>query len=559
MANDQDRDSIKSKAMVSVHSRSSADSERTPLLRKESNTPAAEPRWGNSVVLRVLFTSCLMSLSFGVTQVPLIYVFGVMTCDEYYKTHPDPGPVPGRCRITDVEASTARAVALLGAGTTFFGVANLFWTGWCIKRFGIKSALLTSCLWPAVRLAVQNVGVQLGAGIGIIIIQCSQAITIFGGPAGYLLALNSYATEIVKPEQRTATLGRLQGVAFFGNSLGYLAGGLLSDLISTIAPFRATLVLFCISTTYVFLFLPQLPNDITPEQLKKTASLGAFFEPLKMFVPQRWALKDGRVQREYGMLLLGAGAFFALLATGYIPVLLQMFATDVLDFGTTENGYLISVNSLVRGLFLTFAFPAIIHGGRNWMDNRDGNRAEKLTRRSSIMSEPPLNLEDYEPGPIEGDADHEPLHPPAPNEKEESFQFDLIYTRYSILVDGILTALATFATQGWQLYIVAIILPLAAGTGSAAKGTILQMCSPSQRADALSAISLVEMMARLATTGLFGYVFSASAAIGRPSLTFLANGGLAVGAFVVLMVTRFPPEGAGRVVEEGEGEGEGEG
>ena len=480
-----------------------------------------------------------------------------MTCDEYYKTHPDPGPVHGRCRITDIEASTARAVALLGAGTTLFGVANLFWTGWCIKRFGIKSALLTSCLWPAVRLAVQNVGVQVGAGAGIIIIQCSQAITIFGGPAGYLLALNSYATEIVKPEQRTATLGRLQGVAFFGNSLGYLAGGLLSDLISTIAPFRATLVLFCISTLYVFLFLPKLPNNITPEQLKKTASLGAFFEPLKMFVPQKWALKDGRVKREFGILLLGAGAFFALLATGYIPVLLQMFATDVLNFGTTENGYLISVNSLVRGLFLTFAFPAIIHSGRKWMDNRHGDRTEKLRRRSSIMSETPLNPEEYEPGPIEGEADEEPLEPPKlDSDKEESFQFDLIYTRYSILVDGILTALATFATQGWQLYVVAVVLPLAAGTGSAAKGTILQMCSPSQRADALSAISLVEMMARLATTGLFGYVFSAFAAIGKPSLTFLANGGLAVFAFVVLMLTRFPPEGARRVVEEEVLEGE---
>ena len=209
------------------------------------------------------------------------------------------------------------------------------------------------------------------------------------------LSFNSYATEIVKPEQRTATLGRLQGVAFFGNSLGYLAGGLLSDLISTIAPFRVTLVLFCISTTYVFLFLPRLPHNITPEQLKKTASLGAFFEPLKMFVPQKWTLKDGRTQREYGILLLGAGAFLALLATGYIPVLLQMFATDVIDFGTTENGYLISVNSLVRGLFLTFAFPAIIHAGRKWVDKRQGNRKGKLTRRASIMSEPPLNPEEY--------------------------------------------------------------------------------------------------------------------------------------------------------------------
>ena len=70
------------------------------------------------------------------------------------------------------------------------------------------------------------------------------------------------------------------------------------------------------------------------------------------------------MQREYGILLLGAGAFIALLATGYIPTLLQLYATDVLDFGTTENGWLISINSLIRGVYLTFAFPWIITNGR---------------------------------------------------------------------------------------------------------------------------------------------------------------------------------------------------
>ncbi|KAF2166355.1 hypothetical protein M409DRAFT_55197 [Zasmidium cellare ATCC 36951] len=558
MAHDQDRDSIKSPSTSreSIKSRQS-ETETTPLLRKESDQREADSvgkskSWSGAV-LRVLFTSFLVSLSFGVTQVPLIYVIGLMTCEEYYKTHPDPGDVLGRCRNPTIEAGTAQSVALLGAGTTLFGVVNLFFTGWSIKRFGIKSALMTSVLWPAVRLAVQNVGVQTGGGLGIIIIQLSQAITIFGGPAGYLLALNSFATEIVKPAERTATLGRLQGVAFFGTSLGYLTGGLLSDIFGTIAPFRVTLGLFVISTLYVWLFLPWLPNNITPEQLKKTASLSAFFEPLKMFVPRKWVLQDGRVKREHGILLLGAGAFLALLATGYIPVLLQMYATDVLDFGTTENGWLIALNSLVRGLFLTFAFPAIITNGRKWLDRRRRlPQSDKLTREHSTSTIPdiPTDPNTIEPGPIEAETDLEPTEPPQPSPgEEESFQFDLLYARYSILIDGILTALATFATQGWQLYIVAFVLPLAAGTGSAAKGTILQMCSQRERADALSAISLVEMVARLTATAVFGLVFSAFAEEGRPNLTFLANGALAVVAFLTLLVTRFPPRGARRVEE----------
>lgn len=486
------------------------------------------------------------TLSIVLTISSLIYVFGTMTCNEYYKTHPDPGlSDPLRCHNTIIQASTARAVALLGAGTTLFGVINLFYTGWTIKRFGVKSALLSSVFWPAVRLAVQNVGVHLGGGMGIWIIQASQAITIVGGPAGYLLALNSFAAEVVEHAARTAAMGRLQGCAFFGTALGYLIGGYSADVLGIVWPFRITLGLFLLSSVYILFFLPWIKVDLSPEVQKRTQSLSSFFDPLRMFVPSKWRLRDGRIQTEYGIILLGAGAFTALLATGYIPVLLQMYATDVLDFGTTENGWLISINSLIRGCFLTFAFPAIIAGGRRWTERRDANMDRILIKESEI-EDIPTHPQEFEPEPIGGG--EQPIEPPRPEvDLEESFAFDLMYCRYSILIDGILTALATFSSKGWHMYVVSIVLPLAAGTGSAAKGTILQMCSPAQRADALSAISLVEMAARLATTGLFGYVFSAFAAIGQPSLTFAVNGGVAILAFVILVFARFPPRGSTRV------------
>ncbi|KAM3417500.1 hypothetical protein BST61_g5742 [Cercospora zeina] len=511
-------------------------SERSPLLGSRPHDqvpeqPGDAATWRASVVLKLLFTSIIVSLSFGVTQVPLIHVFGTMTCEAYYKHHSDPGTLPDRCHLTEIQASTARAVALLGAGTTLFGVLNLFYTTWTIKRFGVKSALLSSVFWPAVRLAVQNIGVQVGGALGIWIIEASQAITI-----------------VVIYSARTATLGRLQGCAFFGTALGYLLGGYSADLLGIIWPFRITLGLFLLSTIYILLFLPWIKVDLDPEMQKRTKSLSSFFDPLRMFVPSKWRLKDGRITTEYGIIFLGAGAFTALLATGYIPVLLQMYATDVLDFGTTENGWLISINSLIRGCFLTFAFPAIIAAGRRWTERRDRD-SERVKIEESDIPDLPTDPREFEPEPIAGG--EEPIEPPRPhNGQEESFVFDLYYTRYSILVDGILTGLATFSSKGWHMYVVSIVLPLAAGTGSAAKGTILQMCSPAQRADALSAISLVEMAARLATTGLFGYIFSAFAAIGQPSLTFAVNGGVAVLAFVILVLARFAPHGSTRVEDE---------
>lgn len=420
-----------------------------------------------------------------------------MTCEAYYTTHPEPAPGHDRCSNPAIEAGTARAVSLLAASTTLFGVLNLFVTTQAIKSLGVKAALLMSVFWPAVRLAVQNVGVMTGGAKGIIIIQCSQIITIVGGPAGYLLALNSYVTEVVEPNERTGALGKLQGGSFMGTAIAYLAGGIISDTFGIIAPFRVTLGLFLSSCLYVLIFLPWIPpNKATDEQ--ESSGAAKFLGPLKIFAPQRWILRDGRIKRQYGTILLGIGTFLGVLATGFIPTLLQMYATDVYNFGTTENGYLISLNSFIRGIFLMIMFPRIISLGRKWFAASAKDRDRDSETCSTPGSAEP-DLEDF--ATVEAmDNDEEPVQLLKDGEEKETFEFDLQYTKYSLLADGILTGAATFIDRGWEMFLVASILPFASGTGSAAKGTILQMCSPSERADALSAISLVEMVARLATS-----------------------------------------------------------
>ncbi|KAI7355348.1 hypothetical protein KC320_g2864 [Hortaea werneckii] len=572
--------------------------EDTPLLeRKESHISVL---WSKSVVYRVLLTGFLVSLSFGVTQVPLIYVFGVMTCDEYYKNHPDAGLTlhqePGlghhRCQIHAIEASTARSVALLGTSTTLFGVINLFFTGWTMKAFGVKKALMLTVFFPAVRLAVQNIGVEAGANLGILIVQCSQMITVVGGPVGYLLALNSLATEVVEPAERTGTLGRLSGCAMFGTAIGYLAGGLIGDYLGIIWPFRVTLALFILCCIYIQLCLPEIHNKEV--EAKASKSISSFFDPIKMFAPQKFIRPNGYVYNEYGVLFLGIGTFLGVLATSYIPVLLQMYSTDVFGFGTSENGFLISINSLVRGFFLTFAFPHIISKGRKWLEkgakHSKGSHGvqtkgsydddtEQAHPPPQAPTQPPQNRTPGSPAPDLLPTPSSPTPSSSTNPKssrpaetppqeqenpEETSPFDLHFTQTSLLLDALLTSLCTFTTSASQMYLIALILPLASGTGPAAKGTILQFCTPSQRVDALSAISLVELVARLSSTSLFGVVFAGFAERGAAHWTFAVNAGIAGVGWVVLMGARFPREGCRRVGggeeewEEGRGEERGE-
>lgn len=238
------------------------------------------------------------------------------------------------------------------------------------------------------------------------------------------------------------------------------------------------------------------PNkEVAPQA---TNGISKFFGPLKMFTPQKWVLRSGKIQREYGTLLLGIGVFLGVLATGYQSVLLQMYATDVFGFGTTKNGYLISLNTFVRGLFLTLVFPRIIAAGRVRLDSKDSK-----TEPSKDSAIPDLPHEANDFAAVEPlDNEEEPIEPPKQSDERETFAFDLLYVRYSLLADAILTGAASFVGQGWQMYLIAFLLPLAAGTGSSAKGTILQMCPAGERADALSAITLVEMVARLMTSKL---------------------------------------------------------
>lgn len=144
------------------------------------------------------------------------------------------------------------------------------------------------------------------------------------------------------------------------------------------------------------------------------------------------------------------------------------------------------------------------------------------------------------------DTDAEPENPPLRESEEETFEFDLFYARFSLLSDGIMTSLAMLVSQGWQMYLVAAILPLAAGTGSASKGTILQMIPSNERVDALAGITLVENIARLSTTAVFGLAFAALADVGKSYLIFGCNGAVALVGFVVLCLSRFPPEGSRR-------------
>ncbi|KAI4706798.1 hypothetical protein J4E89_008494 [Alternaria sp. Ai002NY15] len=523
------------------------EEETTPLLPRDEPKPREE-KAAVPVLFRALICAFLVSLTFSITQAPMLYAFRILTCDAYYEHHePDPNALD-RCARREIDAGAARAFALLASSTTIFGLVNLLVAAWTIKRLGVKLALIIQIFWPAVRLLIQNIGIMHGSNAGIMIVQCSQVITVLGGPNGYVLCLNSLVADVVEHEKRTGALGRLQGCMYFGSAIGFLIGGIIGDYFGILAPFRITLVLFLLCCVYVAVSLPAMPPPEEDKDAKprETTGIARFFGPLRIFAPQKWELPNGRTRLQFGALTLGIGVFLGILATGYIPILLQMYATVEFNFGPKENGALIFLYSALRGGFLSLVFPLIVAAGRKWMgDGVKSQLAEDEERESTVQVHiiPPTPAVTETVDPMESE---EPPNPEPTNE-QETFAFDLFYARFSLLLDGILTGLAVFVSQGWQMYIVAVMLPFAAGTGAASKGSILQMLPNSKRVDALSGITLVENIARLSTSAVFGVAFAALAEAGQSHLTFICNAAVALLGFIVLLLSRFPPKGSCRI------------
>ncbi|KAK3680913.1 major facilitator superfamily domain-containing protein [Podospora appendiculata] len=499
---------------------------------------------------RIMFAGFLITLSFSFTQVPLFYAFFLMECDAYYSTRPPyDGPPADRCSQRAIAAATAADFSVMGMSMTFCGVLNLFFAGWLVKRMGPRFTLMCQTFVPAIRVATQVLGVLAGGQAGIVIFQATQVITIFGGPVGYILVINIIVGEVVTPVRRTVVFGMLQGCFMLGLAIGYLTGGMIGAEWGVRRPFEVAFCAFLIATLYVRTLLPYIsPESMTDTKKPAPKGIAGFFAPLKVISAQRIVLRTGLTKKHYGVFFLCAGVFLAVLATDFAPFLIQMYATTTLHFQQSDNGWLMSGFAFVRALFLLLIFPRIIGSGRTWYKSRYPNEVDRQTRFPVEQDEElPTHPEQLE-APMGTSGEEEPLAS-KPLEGDEGTGFDLFFLRWSLVADGLLTMCAAFATEKWHIYLAAFVLPFASGSAPAAKGVMTEMCPPGKRVDALNALTLVENIARLATQGLFGFVFSALAKAGKPHLTFFCNAAIAVLAAGVLLFSHFPPEGS-RLLED---------
>lgn len=127
-----------------------------------------------------------------------------------------------------------------------------------------------------------------------------------------------------------------------------------------------------------------------------------------------------------------------------------MYATAVFEFRQSDNGWLMSGFAFMRAAFLIFLFPYIIKHGRRWHLARDWTQNSTRTGppTPSRLATNPEELE----APIGSLAEEEPVGSGEAKE-DEGTEFDLFFLRVSLVVDGLLTMCAAFATEKWHIYL----------------------------------------------------------------------------------------------------------
>ena len=110
-------------------------------------------------------------------------------------------------------------------------------------------------------------------------------------------------------------------------------------------PFQIAFLLLVFTTIFAALFLPYI--DPTPVSTSTTTQnehqekkKQSFLTPLKIFIPKR-KMVDGKGKWDLNLFFLASGAFFSVLATGYVGMGLQLVATNVFEFKPGDSGLML--------------------------------------------------------------------------------------------------------------------------------------------------------------------------------------------------------------------------
>jgi MFS family permease len=184
-------------------------------------------------------------------------------------------------------------------------------------------------IWSSIRMLVHIYAMYIGGALGVRITIAAQFLCLLGSPGGFMLATNSALMETVPPAERTAMFGMLGGAQMAGYGTGLVLGGTLYTYLGLYGPFSTAFVMLVLVVLLGLAIIPYHP----PAHKRlgadgKPAAKPSALSALKMFRPMR----DAHGRRSWTLPCLIFGVVMASLATGYVPIALQLTGQDLFGF-----------------------------------------------------------------------------------------------------------------------------------------------------------------------------------------------------------------------------------
>ncbi len=218
-----------------------------------------------------------------------------------------------------------------GVGTLLADVP----AGLLVRRFGRKRVMILGIL-----LEVLSVLALFWAG-SILHVVLLRLITGFGN-ALWRVSRHAYLTGITLPYRRGRAIAVFGGVNRIGSFAGPAVGGALADAFGLRLPFIVYACIGALAMIASAIFVERVDRDVTPAQAV-TAEAPA---------PR---LLDLFRSRSRQLAVAGTGQLMAQMARNARPIIIPLYATDVIGLDVRSVGWILSLSAAVD---MTMFYPA---------------------------------------------------------------------------------------------------------------------------------------------------------------------------------------------------------
>ncbi|KAG8728775.1 hypothetical protein FRC10_004583, partial [Ceratobasidium sp. 414] len=267
----------------------------------------------------------------------------------------------------------------------FFGLITSSPVGILAAKFGRKP-LLIGVATIAMFSALTVILALHGSSMALIFV--ASALSSIAGPRQFQLLSTMFVVDLAP--NPAPVLSILEGSIHFGLAISYALGGVITTRSGSLTTvFWVQMAISATILLYIILAIPETfgrdkraarAAEVAAEQargrrlrrpslMSRSSSLervrdttSAFARPFGLIWPRRDLTTGKRNKR---LLLLSAAMFFASIGATYVGPAWMVFVTNRFHATPEQNGYVLSLLSSIKTVYLLFVLPVVLKWGRS--------------------------------------------------------------------------------------------------------------------------------------------------------------------------------------------------